>query len=181
MPPRPFPLPLRVGTDICSVARVRAIITRGKDNEPQSSLLQFMNRIFTDLEQHYFWQRFAPVENILSNPDVASQYLAGRYVERFAAKEAVRKACVHLDSNSKGFRRIIILPVTDPEPDEPRSPRPQGLILDKAYYNPYNKDKSELGIVRKTQRRPRISELNGQLCEVSISHDGDFATAVAIV
>jgi holo-[acyl-carrier protein] synthase len=26
-----------------------------------------------------------------------------------------------------------------------------------------------------------VSELDGQLCEISISHDGDFATAVAIV
>jgi len=26
-----------------------------------------------------------------------------------------------------------------------------------------------------------VNRLNGQLCEISISHDGDFATAVALV
>lgn len=32
-----------------------------------------------------------------------------------------------------------------------------------------------------SRRHTMIDDLNGQLCEISISHDGDMATAVALV
>jgi holo-[acyl-carrier protein] synthase len=79
----------------------------------------------------------------------------------------------------------MILPVASPDRGEHQSSRPQGLILDKAYktYATPTPDSIDTGVVRKIQVRTDVdvSGLDGQLCEISISHDGDFATAVAIV
>ena len=59
---------------------------------------------------------------------------------------------------------------------EHQSARPQGLILDKVYDTESSDDAPVV-----VSTRVDVSELDGQLCEISISHDGDFATAVAIV
>jgi holo-[acyl-carrier protein] synthase len=64
----------------------------------------------------------------------------------------------------------MILPVSSVDRSEHQSARPQGLILDKVYDTESSDD-----------TRVDVSGLDGQLCEISISHDGDFATAVAIV
>jgi holo-[acyl-carrier protein] synthase len=78
----------------------------------------------------------------------------------------------------------MILPVSPPAPGKHRSSRPQGLILDKAYRTAASSavDSTD-GIVRKTHVPSDVdfNELDGQLFELSISHDGDYATAVAIV
>ncbi|CAO2652780.1 Nn.00g021910.m01.CDS01 [Neocucurbitaria sp. VM-36] len=184
MPPRPFPYPLRVGIDICNVSRLRAIITRTSDDKPSRSLSQFIIRILTYPERVYFRNRFGPPEEALNKVDAVAQFLAGR----FAAKEACRKACMHLDKNARGFHQIIILPIASLNRNDHQSSRPQGLILDKVYseiheaYREPIKPNSE-GVVRKVSVKSLVdlSGLEGQLCEISISHDGGFATAVAIV
>jgi holo-[acyl-carrier protein] synthase len=142
--------------------------------------------VFTDHERRYFWKRFGPEEEAFTKVDAISRFLAGRYgmivhfsslslhYLRFAAKEACRKACEQMSSNSRGFQHIVILPVVSPGANAHQSSRPQGLILDKAY-----EERSDAKTT--PQRRVDINELDGQLCEISISHDGDFATAVAIV
>ncbi|KAL1800652.1 hypothetical protein ACET3X_000994 [Alternaria dauci] len=116
--------------------------------------------------------------------DSIAQFLAGR----FAAKEACRKACSHLDINERGFKHIMILPVTSVDRSEHQSSRPQGLILDKVYETytsaPIGTGKSDdarVAMQHVMSTLVDVSELDGQLCEISISHDGDFATAVAIV
>ncbi len=76
----------------------------------------------------------------------------------------------------RGFKHIVILPVTAPQEKEHQSSRPQGLILHEA-----------LDAVEGTKAGGKAAEgfdintLDGQLCEISISHDGDFASAVALV
>ena len=77
----------------------------------------------------------------------------------------------------------MILPVIASTHDKHQSSRPQGLILDKAYKITLRPDPTDTGLVRKTNVRTQVdvNELDGQLCEVSISHDGGYATAVAIV
>jgi hypothetical protein len=82
MPPRPFPFPFRVGTDICSVARVRAIITRHNEGGPLHPLRHFMKRVLTDPERRYFWDRFANTSHaeILTQASAVSTFLAGRCV-----------------------------------------------------------------------------------------------------
>jgi holo-[acyl-carrier protein] synthase len=108
--------------------------------------------------------------------------------KRFAAKEACRKACDHLDANERGFKHIMILPVTLADGEKHQSSRPQGLILDKVYetYASAPSDAGNSADARVAMQHVMstlvdVSELDGQLCEISISHDGDFATAVAIV
>ncbi|KAF7682128.1 hypothetical protein GT037_001104 [Alternaria burnsii] len=166
MPLRPFPYPFRVGTDICHVLRLRAVLMRHHRGEPLRPLHQYLRRVLTDHERQYFWNRFGPEETISKRMDSVSKFLAGR----FAAKEACRKACSHLDIDERGFKHIMILPVTSVDRSEHQSARPQGLILDKVYDTESSDD-----------TRVDVSGLDGQLCEISISHDGDFATAVAIV
>ncbi|KAH9868818.1 hypothetical protein J1614_007892 [Plenodomus biglobosus] len=178
MPPRPFPYPLLVGNDICRIDRIRKIIT-GIDGTKAElrPLTKFMQRLLTPPEMKYFWRRFSP-EDIERRTDDVSQYLAGR----FAAKEACRKACPHFDKTSRGFQQIMILPIASR--DELQSARPQALILDTLYGTP---EASEPGVA---QEKPLVREiltgnmpgsLNGQICEISISHDSEYATAVAIV
>ena len=54
---------------------------------------------------------------------------------------------------------------------EHSSHRPVAIVLDEALPEPQSETDS-----------PRSFEsLEGQLCEVSISHDGEYATAVALV
>ena len=80
MPPRPFPYALRVGTDICNVSRLRAVITRRSNGKSLRPLSQFLARILTSPERNYFWGRFGPPEEALKNLDAVSQFLAGRRV-----------------------------------------------------------------------------------------------------
>jgi holo-[acyl-carrier protein] synthase len=79
----------------------------------------------------------------------------------------------------------MILPVNPPAHSKHQSSRPQGLILDKPYRTAASSamDSTDTGIVRKTHvpSYVNVNELDGQLFELSISHDGDYATAVAIV
>jgi holo-[acyl-carrier protein] synthase len=93
---------------------------------------------------------------------------------RFAAKEACRKACDHLDNNTRGFHHIIILPLIGARQKEHQSQRPEGLVLHEA-----------LQEVEKTEPAEEapfdVSTLDGQICEISISHDGEYASAVALV
>ncbi|KAF1913316.1 hypothetical protein BDU57DRAFT_456908 [Ampelomyces quisqualis] len=178
MAPRLFPHALRVGTDICNISRVRRLITRKGDD--LSFLNRFTKRVLTEPECIYFWERFGPHRDIHLKLDNVSEFLAGR----FAAKEAIRKAC-NLGQLERGLQSIMILPVTSSPPAECQSSRPQGLVLD----NPYVSTPAA-GRVRK-KREPAtpndellptsVDHLDGQLCEISISHDGDFATAVALV
>ncbi|KAH7359556.1 hypothetical protein BKA66DRAFT_472773 [Pyrenochaeta sp. MPI-SDFR-AT-0127] len=184
MPPRPFPYALRVGTDICSVSRLRAIISRPNNGRPLNPLVRFIARVLTYPERKYFWHRFGPPEELLTRLDTVSQFLAGR----FAAKEACRKACTHLDKDARGFQQIIILPIASLHRDEHQSSPPRGLILDKVYDEVFEKsgtataeDEEEVGREDAIRTPVYLNELEGQLCEISISHDGGFATAVAIV
>ncbi|EUC36152.1 hypothetical protein COCCADRAFT_88989 [Bipolaris zeicola 26-R-13] len=180
MPPRAFPFPFRVGTDICSISRIRNVITRRNDGDPLRPLHQFLKRVLTSHEQQYFWQRFASADDILTKTDAVATFLAGR----FAAKEACRKACDHLDKNARGFQQIMILPVTSLDRNEHQSSRPQGLILDEVYKTrALSTDSTGASFDGKAQSSLLLDvhELEGQLCEISISHDEDFATAVAIV
>jgi holo-[acyl-carrier protein] synthase len=79
----------------------------------------------------------------------------------------------------------VILPIALPTSLEHQSSRPQGLILDTPYRPTPATDGSldvRAGSTRLIEEMSTIvDDLDGQLCEISISHDGDFATAVALV
>ncbi|KAH6611920.1 hypothetical protein C7974DRAFT_291849, partial [Boeremia exigua] len=123
-------------------------------------------KILTYPERTYFHNRFGRHDYDL---DLAAQFLAGR----FAAKEACRKACDHLDKNTRGFKHIVILPVTELDRTEHQSRRPEALVLWEALKDPERSTAAQESL--------NVQTLEGQLCEISISHDGDYASAVALV
>lgn len=72
---------------------------------------------------------------------------------------------------TRGFHQIMILPINAPEPGKHQSSSPQALVLDQAFEELENST---------TEGKVNVDNLEGQLCEISISHDGGFATAVAL-
>ena len=77
----------------------------------------------------------------------------------------------------------MILPVSADNSNGYQMVRPQGLILDKEY-TADSADSKGTGVGgEEAQEAPLVDvkELDGQLCEISISHDKDYAAAVAIV
>lgn len=68
----------------------------------------------------------------------------------------------------------MILPIAAQDRKEHQSSRPQGLILHEALPEP---EKAE----NATHATFDTNVLDGQLCEISITHDGDYASAVALV
>ncbi|KAL1598894.1 hypothetical protein SLS60_008038 [Paraconiothyrium brasiliense] len=96
----------------------------------------------------------------------------------WAAKEAVRKACEHLGP-SNGFHSIIILPETALLKLSPgATSRPQALVLrNRLSQLPQH----ELEQTMAGAAEFDYNSLDGQICEVSISHDAKYATAVALV
>ncbi|KAF2663931.1 4'-phosphopantetheinyl transferase [Microthyrium microscopicum] len=96
---RAFPFPFRLGTDICSVSRIAALLSKGAANDINPARLQhFMRRCFTVHEIKEFNQR---------RPTFSGQWDIARHLAgRWAAKEAIIKA-----SPRKIFMKdIVILP-----------------------------------------------------------------------
>ncbi|KAH8709987.1 hypothetical protein GQ44DRAFT_454371 [Phaeosphaeriaceae sp. PMI808] len=179
MPPRPFPYPFQVGTDICSIARVKNLLAQQSKGLPQVD--RFLRRVLTPPERVYFWHRFGPRPEIFTKLDSVSEFLAGR----FAAKEAIRKGCHHFDRDERGLDRIIILPIETRHRSKHQSTRPQGLVLDNRYVPTCTSGKTikDQKLVKNLDGGmiTEVDALEGQLCEVSITHDCGFAMAIAIV
>lgn len=79
----------------------------------------------------------------------------------------------------------MILPIEFVPRNKHQSSRPRGLILDRPYVPTQTaKRVSKDGAFiteHSLENSMEVDDLDGQLCEISISHDGDFATAVALV
>ena len=85
MPPRPFPYPLSIGTDIASLQRIRLLLTRNEEEVASDSrLARYLRHFLTHREQVHFWERFPNVKpttaDQLRESDDVVRYLAGRYV-----------------------------------------------------------------------------------------------------
>lgn len=78
MPPRPFPFPLRVGTDICSVSRIHGIIAPA-EKLAIPRLERFLPKFLTWPERQYFWGRFDLTDPSSKHALAVSQFIAGRY------------------------------------------------------------------------------------------------------
>ena len=95
----PFPLPLNIGTDIVHIPRILRLIT-SRNGSTKTYLDRFTRRILCDQEQEYFRSRFLKHQlphspSLLHSdpPTAAERYAMARWLaERFAAKEAARKA-----------------------------------------------------------------------------------------
>ena len=86
MPPRPFPFPLRIGTDICYLPRIRNFFRIDSHSKNGGSFEGFLKRILTHPERVHFRHRFGTNQKMISS-DITpvAKFLAGR----FAISEAV--------------------------------------------------------------------------------------------
>ncbi|KAG5925312.1 hypothetical protein E4U53_003346 [Claviceps sorghi] len=149
-PLRPFPLALNVGTDICQISRIYGIL-----NSPRRS--RFINRILAPEEVNRYESRLSGggTSNARGR-DVKDTELwktAAFVAGRFAAKEAAIKAHTH---RRLTFHDIVI---------ERRAERTQDQLGSGP---PVARIKAEAG----------MDEDASAL--ISISHDGDYATAVCV-
>jgi holo-[acyl-carrier protein] synthase len=90
MPPRPFPLPLRVGTDLCHAKRIAQIIKAKESGNTDRPLEQFLSKVLTYPERAYFRQRFGSNDAVFRNLQNVSHFLAGRY-ETSEASSSMRR------------------------------------------------------------------------------------------
>jgi holo-[acyl-carrier protein] synthase len=74
----------------------------------------------------------------------------------------------------------MILPIAFTPRHKHQSVRPQGLILDAPYVSTLEAE-DHVVYTKNTLSTHNAEDFDGQLCEISISHDGDVATAVALV
>ncbi|KAH7328049.1 hypothetical protein B0I35DRAFT_7248 [Stachybotrys elegans] len=162
-PLRPFPLPIHVGTDICQISRIHAILSGHQR-------LRFIDRILTSdepsrrdsrLQATLHLNHSAPARTSKATRDnnggvedseallwKAATFMAGR----FAAKEAVIKAHPHLHLT---FHDISI--------------------------ERLEQEGSRLGSGPPVARIKITADADhDQSALLSISHDGDYATAVCI-
>jgi holo-[acyl-carrier protein] synthase len=78
MPPRLFPYPLRIGTDVCNVSRLRRIFaTKNRHGQPYM-LHKFLKKVLTQPERIYFEDRFGQSQEVMTKLEAVSEYLAGR-------------------------------------------------------------------------------------------------------
>ncbi|KAK7518356.1 uncharacterized protein IWZ02DRAFT_316371 [Phyllosticta citriasiana] len=192
MPPRPFPWPLAVGTDICSISRLRTMVMK-RNNGPahthsRASQVAVMRRLISTLMTYdeivYFYKRFLPQLRTPAGEWHAEwppvyDHLAGR----FAAKEAISKAF----GGTVSRHQITILPQPASRPPlavvhaEPRVMSPQQkLHLHKAFDFKFADLDTQASLVKFDPEPARVEDLEGQLVKLSISHDSQYATAVCI-
>jgi holo-[acyl-carrier protein] synthase len=176
MPPRPFPFPLRVGTDIVGVHRVRAAMAREAvvKGEARKMLQPFLHKMLTARELKKFNSRYPDVANAEDQDRdqdamAAAKHLAGRW----AAKEAAIKA-------SKP-RKLTLL-------DVEILAQPTGeiyaLIRDHTFVHKRSLIPEGDGVATAqgdaAADKENQDDPAGQVAVISISHENEYATAVCI-
>jgi holo-[acyl-carrier protein] synthase len=161
MPPRPFPLPtLRLGTDICHIPRIARLA-----RQPA-----FFRRVFAPTELARLRARWAeqmppvgraqetpradPSTRASESPDPRWGAFVAHVAGRFAAKEAAIKAAW---PRRLSLRDVAVLARGEGEV--------YAVIADEG---------ARVEV-------ERVEELEGLEARVSISHDGEYATAVCMV
>ncbi|KAK8159758.1 hypothetical protein IWX90DRAFT_309990 [Phyllosticta citrichinensis] len=209
MPPRPFPWPLSVGTDICGISRIREVLSntgwraRAKGLRQHShgglsqraKLRRFLHTLMTYDEILHFLHRFPfvlavdsrsptyEVDNKVPSSEwhPTNAHLAGR----FAAKEAISKA---FGGNVSRHQITILRSMLDSHQQpqavvhaEPRVMSPQQkLHLHKKFGFQFADLDPQVSLENFDPAPAEAEDLEGQLVKLSISHDGDYATAVCI-
>jgi phosphopantetheine--protein transferase-like protein len=181
MPIRQLSLPFRIGIDICNISRIVSIIKSSNSSSIDfPKLKRFTNRILTPLECDIFLKRL--------NPSTPIQNVAHSLGGKWAAKEAIIKA-----SRNRIFMNQIFI-------HKSREGAPWAAILDQdspslgqnlsegiderngfvRYNNSADSNNSRLK-TDSASTEDEIKLLNGKEVALSISHDGDYAIAIAMV
>lgn len=212
MPPRPFPYPFSIGTDIIQVKRIHTILLRAR-NKPEHRQ-RFLRRFLTPGEVLEFQTRFSDIsKGSEAHLSLISKHLAGRCVfrlcgsiifglslevshaphsnccHRWAAKEAAIKAVTW---RRLSFHDVIVQRVQDEAgvravilDEMPLAPKLDVSQVYKACNGGCETDAAPM------ERRSTVQQtaglhaeppmaVEGQIAKISISHDGDYATAVCL-
>jgi len=79
MPPKPFPFQLNVGTDICLISRVRAIIEKPEASNRLATFRRYLRQFMSTREQFVLFDKFDHVDLLArANYNPLATYLAGR-------------------------------------------------------------------------------------------------------
>lgn len=168
--PKPFPIPLHLGIDICSLQRINAVV--------RSHPTRFIARLLSHVERDAYKNILQPYSPPATHPpDLADepipeknnavehpkkiQFLAGRW----AAKEAIIKACSMAGRKRVGWKDIMILP----------HGYGQGGVIEMV---PQAVVLAEVEGEKGQDWKKRWE--GGEEVRISISHDGGLATAVAM-
>jgi holo-[acyl-carrier protein] synthase len=182
---RPFPFPsLSIGTDIAHIPRIAKLVAS------QHKFPRFLRKVLTSREERDFHLRFPRIVSKVTESDSgisegeqksteriddagAARFLAGRW----AAKEAVVKAC---SWRSLTFDEIQIR-------KDAGSRRVYGVILDKPVVRRAMRQVKNGEDVRFKDMASQEHSVEGeeeapagQMVKISISHDGEYATAVCL-
>lgn len=196
MPPRPFPFALRLGIDIVSQARIRDVITKPRPLGKTSTQLDaFLRRVFTEREQFVVQKRFPGFDSSDTTrlPFVVA-YLAGRWAAKEAAIKAIKpRKLTHQDVEilqRRSSREVIAIirdktlagigpahysiNLQDPQNNSPAESEEKQANLESQEQQKNPDDASAQG----QQRFPENPA--AQVAKISISHDGEYATAVCL-
>lgn len=203
MPPRPFPVPLSIGTDIVHVKRIHSILLRAQ-GKPETRD-RFLRRFLTPGEVHEFQIRFSDASKGKgAQLDLISKHLAGRCdypttlprciandvcYGRWAAKEAAIKAVTW---RRLSFHDVVIQRVRHEGPlqavivDHASTAPPFEASGPREGWSPGNDggaarsvEHSAAQLVHGSQG-DTLTKIEGQVARISISHDGEYATAVCL-
>ncbi|KAI9844802.1 MAG: hypothetical protein M1837_005220 [Sclerophora amabilis] len=189
MPPKPFPFPVSIGIDICHIPRIREIITKDENKR----LDRFTRRIFNTSERpdaqklidRYHRTRRREEQSVEAHRNTTLLRLAEWLAGRFAAKEAAMKAissrrltwhdiCVH----STG--KAPYLTILDPPRRNPNCSAHEGGEKSASWPSTV-KAVHEKGLTMSTSAAGMEEGVpNSRIARVSISHDGEYATAVVM-
>ncbi|KAK4240898.1 hypothetical protein C8A03DRAFT_12820 [Achaetomium macrosporum] len=162
-PPLPFPYPLRVGTDLCRIPRILRIL-QGKNGS------RFIHRILAPEELVRVRPVIRAVLDDAANSAAKATAAGPRKSDsgfdnlcRWAAKEAAFKAHPHL---RLGFHDVLILSPAEME-EQTTGGRP-------LWQQAWHAKGAPVAVIKPGEGR------RDQIAMVSISHDGNYASAVSI-
>jgi holo-[acyl-carrier protein] synthase len=177
MPIRPYSLGFNIGVDICRIERVVSLISIKEGDAlsvDRNKFDRFTRRIFSPLEKILFLTRLS--QRTRQDVTAMASTLAGGW----AAKEAIFKAC----NRRVMFPNIFILRGHGNKPlyaavlDEGTAPPSLGDLkateLD-------SEDLKATPLLKAKNFQEHLDKLSGQEVDVSITHDGGYAVAVALV
>ncbi|KAL1892951.1 hypothetical protein Cpir12675_004319 [Ceratocystis pirilliformis] len=183
----PFPSPFHVGIDICQISRIRALIASRYG-------LRFLNRIFSAEEQKAYAARLAPAYNLARAAAAANTRLLAKNNETVLITKPLQTTAVEKSKDKVPLESAIRL-VAGRFAAKEATFKAHPLhrlgfhdvhILHRAIIHHAETSRTSLSQNGGSSAPCAVIQANppfttqAQEARISISHDGDYATAVCI-
>lgn len=177
MPLTPFPSTFRIGCDIHHIPRIAAIVAQVNTN---TGYYPFLRKLLTDREQTYFKAKFQSqgLKDELSRSRI-TLYLAGRWTAKEACIKAVKPRKVTMreieiwpDEHNETYA-IILAPGS--KGGEQAKMGQASKIQHSQEWTAFTKPDPSL-----KAEVPAHDNVSGQTARVTISHDNEYALAIAM-